>query len=138
MIFALLLAFFDRLRGSGWFRFNKTIGSMLMGLTMAMLIGKAGWISLYAVAATFAGTKFNLRELENVFDRKGSLWELCKRGLLWGGFLLPVSPLAAIASFIGFVSSPYWARALPYKGDKWAIMEFGRSLTTGLIIIGLS
>lgn len=138
MIFALLLAFFDRLRGSGWFRYNKTIGSLFMGLTMAMLIGKAGWGGMYVVLATFAGTKPNLRALEYIFDRKGNFLDLCKRGVLWGGFLLPVSPLAAIASFVGFISSPYWARSLPYKGDKWAVMEFGRSLTTGLIIMGLS
>lgn len=105
---------------------------------MAMLIGKAGWVGVYVILATFAGTKFNLRVLEYVFDRKGNFLDLCKRGFLWGVFLLPVSPVAAIASFIGFVSSPYWARSLPYKGDRWAIMEFGRSLTTGLIIIGLS
>lgn len=125
------------MRGSGWFSYNKTIGSLFMGVIMALLVGYNNWLGAYVILATFVGTKPGLRALEDVFDGKGNFLSLVKRGIVWGGFLLPVSPLAAIASFIGFISSPYWARSLPYKGDKWAVMEFGRSFTTGLIILWL-
>lgn len=147
----ILLALFDRMRGGGWFRYSHLAGMLGMGVVVSLILNLHGWVFGYGVLAVMLGASFGWgNPLGAAFDGRpmGSAYEwwqvgilrrsvilaLLARGAMWGIPLAPMIPLAPVAFAIPFALSPYLARVIPWRGDRWAILEFTRGAMTGSLL----
>lgn len=153
ILYTLSLGFSDRLRGSGWFKYSHTIGLLLMGVIIALMLKVSLWPLVYTVAAVTLGgsvgwgnplgAAYDGREMGTDYEwwqvgvlRNSTLASVAFRGLMWGILLTPVSLIASGAIFLSFIIAPYLARATRMS---WGWMEFTRGLLMGLMItIGMA
>lgn len=143
------LGLFDRVRGSGWFKYSHAAGMLGMGIVVAMLLNVTGWVMAYTIAAVALsgapgwgnplGAAFDGRRMGTNYEwwqvgllRRSTAAALLARGFMWGALLLPVSVVATLAFTFAFVVTPYLAR---WAKMSWGWMEFGRGALVAILII---
>ena len=136
ILFILLLGVGDRVRGSGWFRFNHGIGMLGMNLAAIGLLHPHGWWIAYVLLAPCLGYAPALNpELGRAFDSKEFTLNLVFRGVLWGLPFALINPLYVIPFALAFIVAPFVFGPLQKKfqgHDMWAYMEFTRGLLSGV------
>lgn len=150
----LALGAFDRLRGSSWIepngvRVGRALGQLGMGLVAALLLHVSGWQFAYVAAVVTGGSMkgfgsplgaaFDGRKMTEPLEgwqfgilKRSIPLALAYRGLMWGGLLVFVNPLAPLALILPFTVAPYLARWFFPGAHRWAWMEFARGIMIGL------
>lgn len=152
----ILSGLFDRMRGSGWFRYSRGVGVLGMGATLAVLLHLNGGPFALFLAAFLAGAApgwgnplgacFDFRPMGANYEfwqigilRRSVPLALVARGCIWTlptlvvypwthGILI-FAPLAALA----FPLSVYLARDIPgSRGADWSALEFIRGTLMGM------
>lgn len=148
----IVFGFMDRLRGSSWLephgiRIGRVLGQVGMGLVSALLLHVHGWQFAYVTAVVIIGSMTGWGSpLGAAFDgRKMTEFEgwqigilkrsvpaaLAFRGLMWGGGLVIINPLAPLAFIVPFTIAPYFARWFYPARYRWEMMEFSRGFLIG-------
>ena len=135
VVFILLLALADRVRGSGWFRFNHGIGMLVMNVAAIGLLHPHGWQIAYLLIVPAVGYAPALNpELGRAFDSKSFTFNLVIRGVIWGLPFALINPLYVIPFTVAFIVTPFIFGPLQRKWpahDCWAWMEATRGLLSG-------
>ena len=136
----LLLGIGDRVRGSGWFRFNHFIGMLLMNLAILYLLQPHGWWIAYVLLAPCLGYAPGLNPmLSDAWVGKFNM-DLIPRGFLWGLPFYLIHPLYTLPFAAAFIVTPFIFGAAErkfgafrkYGMDWWGVMELTRGLLVGV------
>lgn len=140
-LFILLLGLGDRVRGSGWFRFNHFTGMLLMNMAAIGLIHHAlPWQYAYLLLAPCIGYAPALMpELSDAWAGKFNP-KLVLRGALWGLPFALINPLFVIPFALSFITLGFvfgsaerkFGQFRKYGMDWWGVMEFTRGLLSGV------
>ena len=151
MIYILAAGLFDRMRGSGWFKYSHFIGMAGMSVSLGVLLGVHGWtflafVSIFMLGAAPGwgnplGAAFDFRNMGSNYEwwqigvlRKSVPLALLARGIMWTLPTLPFSsPTFVALGALAFPLSVYMVRDIPGKrAAAWSMLEFTRGVLFGI------